>query len=264
MRRCVTVVGLAWGLIAPAYPARSAYAGIIDLTPGGASRGTINGAIFEFGKQRGGTGILEPFVRIQANGSEHGYNTSSASVPFDEKTGPWTRDLRLNEIPVITKAGVRYLEFLLDINENRGNGHEFLSLDALRLYTSSAPGRNTTDFDLLGTLRYDLDAGEDNTILLNYANAPGSGWTDMTAYVPVDNFAGVDPSHYLYVYSQFGLRPVEGSGSNRKDWGTSDGFEEWAVELFPDTVYIPEPVTLGFLAAGAPAMLWRRRKRHGS
>lgn len=237
-----------------------ASAAIIDLTLGGSSWGTVNGALFEFGKQRGGTGNLRPFLRVQANGSEQGYNTSNNRVPFDEKTGPWTRDLRLGEVPLIVKNGIPYLELLLDINENKGGGHEYLSLDALRLYTSPVPSQNTTDLNQLGTLRYDLDAGGDSVILLNYALAAGSGFTDMTAYIPLDAVAGVNPAQYLYVYCQFGLRPVEGAGSSLRDWSSSDGFEEWATEVFPDTVFVPEPVTFGFLALGGLVMLRRPRR----
>jgi hypothetical protein len=245
---------LAVGLACPAF------ADVIDLTLGGTSRGTVNGAIFEFGDQGGGTGNLGPFVRLQANGSERGYNTSNRSVPFDEKTGIWTHDLRLNEVPVITKAGIPYLEILLDVNENTGNGNEFLSLDALRLYTSPTGSQNTTDISSLGTLRYDLDTGGDSVILMDYSNAPGSGETDMTVYIPTSALAGVDPTQYLYLYSEFGLRPAEGSGKSKQNWSTCAGFEEWAVEIFPTTVYIPEPATLGLPALGGLAMLRRKRR----
>jgi hypothetical protein len=257
MKYTAGVLIFSCGLFLFANPATATV--IVDLTPGGTSQGSVNGAIFEFGKQRGGTGNLEPFIRLQANGSEQGYNTSNNSVPFDEKNGSWTHDLLLSEIPVITKGGIPYLEFLLDINEDIGNGDEFLSLDAFRLYTSSTGTLNTTDFALLGTLRYDLDAGGDSVILLDYNNAAGSGKTDMTAYVPLSTFTGVDPTQYLYVYSQFGLRPAEGSGSAEKDWSTSDGFEEWAVEIFPNTVFVPEPAALALLALGGLPLLRRRR-----
>ncbi|HEX8898904.1 MAG TPA: hypothetical protein VF751_09420, partial [Chthoniobacterales bacterium] len=40
-----------------------------------------------------GTGVIDPFLRVQANGTEQGYNTSGGT-PFDDKAGPWTHDIQ--------------------------------------------------------------------------------------------------------------------------------------------------------------------------
>jgi len=59
---------------------------IVDLIP--VDSGSINGALFDFTTaQPTGTGIIQPFLRVQADGVEQGYNTSGAPVPFDDKVG---------------------------------------------------------------------------------------------------------------------------------------------------------------------------------
>src|SRR3954465_13994731 len=75
--------------------AASAPAAMLDLTQANSSA-TLGGAIFSTTEvQPTGTGVINPFVRIQMNGLEEGYNPSAPSLPFDEKAGIWTHDLRL-------------------------------------------------------------------------------------------------------------------------------------------------------------------------
>src|SRR5947207_15526960 len=74
----------------------AANATVIDLT-GNNNSGTTNGAQFRWTPgQPTGTGVIEPFVRIQADGTEQGYNTSGGT-PFDEKPGTWTHDIRRSD-----------------------------------------------------------------------------------------------------------------------------------------------------------------------
>ena len=88
---------------------------------------------------------------------------------------------------------------------------------------------NGTDLSSLGTLRYDLDLGQDSYILLDHNNAEGSGKSDMSAFIPLSLFAGASPDDFLYFYSKFG----ENAASDA-------GFEEWStISGTP----IPEPST---------------------
>lgn len=232
-------------------------ASIIDLTTGPGSSGSINGGLFNFGNASGGTGLIQPFLRIQASRTEEGYNSSSSSLPFDEKSGMWTHDLRLNEIPIIEVGGISYFEFILDINEAGGGGNPFLSLDAIKIYTSTIGSQNTTDINSLGTLRYDLDGIEDSTILLDYSFNSGSGATDMTAFIPISAFAGASPDNFVYFYSAFGELGKVGS----RKYGSTNGFEEWAVQIDANSVFIPAPGPLALLLLASFSSKRRRRRR---
>ena len=73
-------------------------ASVVDLVNG--NSGSANDGQFIWTpEQPTGTGVIDPFVRVQADGSEQGYNTSGGT-PFDEKAGIWTHDIFfLNDTP---------------------------------------------------------------------------------------------------------------------------------------------------------------------
>lgn len=209
--------------------------------------GFVNGAFFtSVDPQPTGTGVIEPFVRIQNNGEQEGYNTSG-TLRFDEKSGIWTHDLTLGDVPVVTidDTGTLYREFLLDVNQISSSPN--ISLDVLSIYlNSTAFTTNTpTDVNLLGTRVYDLG---DNWIRINYDINPGSGGGDMLAYIPNDLFAGYSSSTYLYLYSYFGHNDF-----------ANDGFEEWAVRT-PTTPPVPEPATMLLLGSGLLGLAGFRRR----
>ncbi len=248
-------LGAAW--LAPT--ARSD-AAIIDLTAGAGSSGTLNGAIFEFDNSRvgAGTGSLGAFVRMQAVGAEQGYNSSSRPVRFDEKTDlASNHDVKVADLPIVYRDQVPYYEFILDAHEAEGGGNEFLSLDRVRIYTSSAGlagGDNPIDPDLLGVLRYDMDAGDaGNHVRLDTSLSSGSGQVDMTLLVPVSSFDGAPDGHYVYLYSMFG---EQGTVAGKK-FGSGATFEEWALLLGPEgwSTPVPEPATAGMMALGAAALV---------
>src|SRR5262245_43830094 len=93
------------------FPALSG-AALIDVTHPLTST-QVNGAIFEtidFGGA--GTGNLQPFVRMQKNGTEQGYNTSGRPTAFDETTsGNFTHDLRIADVGLVQVDSVMYREF---------------------------------------------------------------------------------------------------------------------------------------------------------
>ena len=64
---------LVWGVAGLAATARAT---VVDLT-GNNNSGTANGAEFDYTPaQPTGTGVIEPFLRLQADPTEQGYNTS--------------------------------------------------------------------------------------------------------------------------------------------------------------------------------------------
>src|SRR4030095_6982028 len=98
-----------------------AYATIVDLT-GSNDSGSISGAQFVFTTpQPTGTGVIEPFLRVQNTPTEQGYNTSGGT-PFDDKAGIWTHDLTFADLQAteVTLDGGSYFKLLLDVNEPGG------------------------------------------------------------------------------------------------------------------------------------------------
>ena len=200
----------------------TASAAIIDLTTAGASAtetAAIGGTFFvqQVPDQSTGTGVIEPFLRIQANGAEQGYNTDE-KVEYDTKAGTWTHALLLSDVPIVNLGGTDYYQFLLDINQNSGQENELLSLNQIQIFqAASDPGNDAETIDESNTVplisfgaaateRFRLNnAGSlTNELLLNYELNSGSGSGDMFLYVRVDAFANT--GGYVVFYSQFGTR----------------------------------------------------------
>jgi hypothetical protein len=230
----------------------TAQATIVDLT--NSDSGTVNNALFYFSsKQPTGTGVIDPFLRVQADPSEQGYNTSGGTV-FDDKAGPWTHDIQFSDLQTtqVTVNGAAYYQILLDVDEP-GGSKSLISLDSLQFYTSSTGSKTTTDLSQLGTLRWSLDGSEDSYVMLDASRNSGSGSGDMYAYVPASAFNGVSSSDFIYMYCRFGDQAAA-------DGTTEGGFEEWSLAASP----VPEvsgliPI-LGLIAVvGLSGVLRRRR-----
>jgi hypothetical protein len=118
---------------------------VVDLT-GSNDSGTINGAEFVFTTpQPTGTGVIQPFLRLENSPVEQGYNTSGGT-PFDDKAGPWTHDLTFGDLqnPQVTLGGGSYFKLLLDVNEP-GGSKSLISLDQLQFYTSKVGSQTTSN-----------------------------------------------------------------------------------------------------------------------
>jgi hypothetical protein len=229
-----------------------AQATVVNLGTSGS--GTVNGALFETNNDHPtGTGVYDPFLTVQANPWEQGYNSSTGN--FDTKREPqWNHEIQFSDLQVTTINGTAYFGFSVDINEPN-NSKSWISLDALKIYTSSTlQSSSSTDANgffngSLGTLRYDLGA---NSVLYNDANT-GSGGGDINIYIPVSYFAGTNQNDYVYMYQRWG-----NSDTNT----TNGGFEE--TSLIRGLAPVPEmsalfPIVGLLVAVGSTSLLRRRR-----
>jgi hypothetical protein len=228
---------------------------IVDLinNDSGTITNSYGTAIFQFTQpQPTGTGVIQPFLRIQATGVEQGYNTSGGT-PFDDKAGPWTHDLKFSDLQSTAVAvnGTTYFKIMVDLNEPNGT-RSTISLDSLKFFSSATGGATTTNIASLGTLRYDLDAGGDNQVLFDAARNHGSGSGDAFFYIPASAFAGVGANEFIYMYVKMG----------DSDDSTAGGFEEFT--LVRNMTPVPEmsalfPIVGLLVAVGSTHILRRRR-----
>jgi hypothetical protein len=231
-----------------------AHATSIDLTT--VSSGELNGGLFStIGNQPTGSGVFDPFLTIQNNVTEQGYNNSIGN--FDTKREPvYNHEIKLSQLNVTTIGGIQYYSFNVDINEPNGATKSLISLDSFRVYTSPTL-QTTTSTDAnglfngsLGTLRY--DSGTGNFVKINDINS-GSGQSDLAVFIPVSNFGGASADDNVYVYQYWG-----------QEFNTEGGYEETSIGAGTSLTAVPEvssflPLTGVFAALGAFHYLRRRK-----
>lgn len=261
---------LAMGMCLMLFTAKNGHATptpTVDLTIAGSS-GTINGARFLQADPHpagSGYGALNAFLKIHSTENiESGYNTDyrygngngPSTTEFDQFTDHHTRALLLAEIPTIDIMGSTYREFILDINEPVGNpGTSLLSLDALQIYLGDGPelhDYNTSSWNAHSELIYDMDAGNDNWVGMDFnTNKGGSGWGDAYILIP-EIFFTVSTNEYVYLYSKFG-----------ENWANDNNFEEWGVGASAPTP-TPEPATMLLFGTGLAGLTTLLRRRQGN
>jgi hypothetical protein len=233
-----------------------AQATVVDLINN--DEGTVTNqygtSIFQFtNPQPTGTGVIQPFLRVQASPTEQGYNTSGGT-PFDDKGGPWTHDIQFSDLQstLVTVNGTSYFKILVDLNEPNG-AKSTISLENIQFYTSATGSKTTENLSSLGTLRYSLDtAGGDNTVTFDAGRNHGSGSGDAFLYIPASAFAGTNANDFVYMYVNFG----------NADMTTAGGFEEFT--LVRNLAPVPEmsalfPILGLLVAVGSTSLLRRRR-----
>jgi hypothetical protein len=228
--------------------ATGARATVVDLTTSLSASGTINSALFfASDQQAGGTGFIDPFLRVQASPTEQGYNTDGG-FPFDDKNPHnFQHSVLLSSLMQFNLNGTEYFKFMLDANQSGASNHTF-TMTQLQIYTANSGSLMPTSLNAdgtiaLGSLVYNMNAGgTTNTVV---TTATGSGKYDATVYIPVSLFNLSDKFVYLYFGGQ-------GNG----------GFEEWTAATGVNP--IPEASTffpiIGLLAAVFSTQFVRRRQ----
>ncbi len=230
----------------------------------------IEDAIFIPYNTGSGSGTYRRLFQMNGKDVVDGYNRDAGDSTFEASTpNGFNELLKVGELV----ANNGYYQFSLDINEPGSNPNKFLSVDRLRLYVESAAPYTTdpnplpktvTNLTQLGTLVYDMDATADNSILLDYSLAGGSGSDDMTFLIPISRFSGFNANAYVYLYAEHGAQGTFLDGFENN----AGGFDEWAVldvsdkTTRPPVQYmrpIPEPSALMLFGVGIMAMLRRRR-----
>jgi hypothetical protein len=252
IKRNFTAALIAAGMLVIASIAQATVVDLINNDQGSFTN-QYGTSIFQFTQpQPTGTGVIQPFLRVQANGMEQGYNTSGGT-PFDDKAGPWTHDIQFSDLQstAVTINGTSYFKIMVDLNEPNG-AKSTISLESLQFYTSATGSMTTLNLSQLGTLRYDMDAGGDNQVLFDAGRNHGSGSGDAFFYIPTTAFAGTNPNDFVYMYVKMGSA----------DDTTAGGFEEFT--LVRNLTPVPElsalfPIVGLLVAVGSTHILRRRR-----
>jgi uncharacterized repeat protein (TIGR01451 family) len=195
---------------------------------------TNDGAIVDYigssaSNQASGTGLFDPFVRLQATPTEQGFNTNAA-VTFDAKTGTWTHAILVSAIPVVTINGTRYWELFNDINET--NSTKPISLNKVEIYFAPGPGgANITGYPGFAGFSATQVYAFDGNILINDVNA-GSGRGDLRYLVPLTNIPAPPAGTYFVLYSQW--------GTTSATYNSEGGFEEWKVRKAPNVSIVKD------------------------
>jgi hypothetical protein len=196
--RRLAAILLVWGVAGLGATARAT---VVDLT-GNNNSGTANGAEFDYTPaQPTGTGVIEPFLRLQADPTEQGYNTSGGT-PFDDKAGIWTHDIQFSDLQTTTVSlnGTAYFKILLDVNEPNGKT-SLISLTDLS-FTPRPLAAKQQRCSVLGTLRWSLMAP--TTAMCSRCLAHKAADRATCLLYSVSAFAGVGERDYIYLFSRFG------------------------------------------------------------
>ncbi|WP_374586034.1 PEP-CTERM sorting domain-containing protein [Pseudoduganella sp.] len=199
----------------------------------------INSAIFTaYPQQPTGSGNIDPFVRLKRDGTTaEGYNTTVIPTYDNFGGAGFNHEITVGGVGFISTPGGTVMRFLLDIDQTSSN--PLLSLDKVQIYISTVANQSVSIGSLANSaLVYDMDAGGDNYVKLDYNLNNGSGSGDMTLDIPLAMFmaafaaydadagnlvkfngdTGLMNGAFIYLYSRFGDQP--GMEDN-------DGFEEW-------------------------------------
>lgn len=199
-----------------------------------------------------GSGVINPFLTVQKNDTESGFNTDGAMI-YDQKRGAqpdgstgFTRSLLAGDLGTFAAGSTTvgpgsYFNFALDANEPKSDSKELITLTEFQVFrVPHAVGGSLTDYaQLAGYKMYDMG---DNQVNINYSLWNGSG-QNMDILYQIPSFA-VNADDYIYLWTEF--------------TGSGDGFEEWCSQ--PGSAPVPEPATMMLLGFGLSGLAFCRRR----
>jgi hypothetical protein len=209
-----------------------------EQTLGGAFVSYFGDSDTTFGSS--GTGIFDPFVRLQGSPTEQGYNTNGVTE-FDTKTGKWTHAILVSHIPQRPCPQVSptqtCFELWNDINENNSKSANasHISLNKVEIYYTDDPnltGYNSFSSTITPEYKFEGD------ILINDVNQ-GSGRGDLRYDIPIGtgvnqmevpencDYGNPACTTYFVLYSEWGM------SSGSFNYNSDGGFEEWKVKQYP-------------------------------
>jgi uncharacterized repeat protein (TIGR01451 family) len=241
---------VAIGLIASVVLALISDSGTHDITvpdSGSSVPADLGNATVEYigssaSNQASGTGLFDPFLRLQGSPTEKGFNTCSQSscggdvTQFETKTGTWTKAILASAIPQVDcggdMTGSRCWELFVDINE--GNNAKRISLNEVEVWLTTNARLtgyvDPTGFPSGATQVYDFSGA----ILINDVNQ-GSGRGDLRYLIPVQPFAAGD---FFVLYSKWGTTSGTAGNFGTGGYTSEGGFEEWKVRKAPNVTIV--------------------------
>lgn len=194
-----------------------------------------------------GSGVINPFLSLQASPTEKGFNVDSGNLNTD-RNGTYTITQRVSNLATITVNGIDYYSFLVDVNEP-GSAASIISLDTIRIYTSSNLYTDFTALNSGATKQFDLDSLSNNTIIYDYKGNSGSGQGDIAFLIPTSVLAGVNANDYFYMYQEWGgFGPAYSSDAGYEE--TRHGGDITFVPIPETNAIFPILAVLGVVVAG--------------
>jgi hypothetical protein len=140
-------------------------------------------------------------------------------------------------MPIVTVDGTTYIQLLMDFHQT----DNAITLTEFRVYIESDPSDTdtlayvTTEGDLgnLGTLVYDMDGNEDNTVSITNIPGGGSGASDLQVLIPVSYLMSFRITDNIYFWTKF-------TGAN----STPEDMAIWKGSTTSFSSLVPEPGTV--------------------
>ena len=212
----------------------------LTSTPVTASTGAV-GIWNQAGSFKVGTGVINPFLSVQAAGAEQGFNTDG-TFTLDQTRSQFTNALPLNQVPVIAKNGGSFREFIFDANEANSTPDAQFSIDQFNMWLCNTAAADTFStrarFESNGNCvkLYDLNG---KTLLATDANSLGSGG-DFDYQILIPDAAFQAAASTLHVTADCSYAGPDATscgafiildvkmGYKGGDWVTGSTFEEFS------------------------------------